>query len=752
MFTQKFAKQMVDGDKADMADVRSELDDLDLIEEYVGLVKRANQLEKAERTPYEQEEYQNLIAKIKLYDDYFKGEGKYKDAISELMYNPKNLSADNMAYINGVYAFGNDNYINWKPGWDIKEGVAGFGRAIGRGIDLIGHALDWTATTIAQGLSSIGIGPNMEGYKTKKVVQNIEDWFGRESFEGLADDIYIGSEKNKRYIASQIDLNKLNERRKYNQDRLKELDQTLKEDIDFAQNGRLKLYVPFTNTKMFDGKFYDPEDIPEQFKRDQEKYAAMPFAALYHPWYVLPEVASSVELFKYNLGAMVGDFALNKVLTSVVNRNPYLFTVTQGAQMIGSSAMTVGASTASREAETNLEKIQGQQERIINEFKNRNVNVNDVFNKISQYANNVLSIDTRSMTDDELLTLALAYDMPISTPGYKESVNASKKGIMQLINANNALMMHDVLEALPFMTYGGRAFKRALNDAGSKIAFNNPTLRNAVERQFAESAKYASNGIIDKVTKKFLAKDHPKLALWTNHAGEYLKDKLKLAAYEGFMESGEEGVQELLKNRYVRGEYDDYNRAYSMFDVAEIANIPGLYTEAMLDYLGLNSNDPDNASENIRQAMNIGFSASFMFSGALKSLSNISSDPYISNERNLIAQLKADNVVSDIIGTYAQEAQDHNHIATFFDSYAKNGKSGAHIVKALNTLRRNVDENNTLVKKSDIDADIQLAKSSWFIYNNDAINDQLKENGIKKNSAEHKQLVIDGTTALVTLD
>ena len=60
-----------------------------------------------------------------------------------------------------------------------------------------------------------------------------------------------------------------------------------------------------------------------------------------------------------------------------------------------------------------------------------------------------------------------------------------------------------------------------------------------------------------------------------------------------------------------------------MFDASEMLGTNGLYSQAFFDFFGIDPNDPDNASVNIRKAMTIGAVSSAWFSGALSSLSNV---------------------------------------------------------------------------------------------------------------------------------
>ena len=76
--------------------------------------------------------------------------------------------------------------------------------------------------------------------------------------------------------------------------------------------------------------------------------------------------------------------------------------------------------------------------------------------------------------------------------------------------------------------------------------------------------------LLNKTAKKFAEKDLPRLALVTKHTGETLGKALPRLMMSSGMESLEEGVQNLLQSRYQRGEYDDYNRPYTMFNVGDV--------------------------------------------------------------------------------------------------------------------------------------------------------------------------------------
>jgi hypothetical protein len=72
------------------------------------------------------------------------------------------------------------------------------------------------------------------------------------------------------------------------------------------------------------------------------------------------------------------------------------------------------------------------------------------------------------MKPDQLIGLALAYDIDTGDPEFDSNKRESRKGLMKLINANNALAAVDYIAALPFVSYG----TRVLSDFGKVIPNN----------------------------------------------------------------------------------------------------------------------------------------------------------------------------------------------------------------------------------------------------------------------------------------
>jgi hypothetical protein len=195
------------------------------------------------------------------------------------------------------------------------------------------------------------------------------------------------------------------------------------------------------------------------------------------------------------------------------------------------------------------------------------------------------------------------------------------------------------------MNYSGKAVKSFVNGGVTKALGKN-----------ADKITGFVDNSISRVTKQFLEKDAPKLALTFNRTAKYGKDLAKLLVLEGASEGLEEAQQTMLSNRYKRGEYDDYKHGTSIFSIPELINNTGLISNAALNVLGLNPGDPDNGTDEIRKSFLVGAYSSMMFSGAMGAASNIGSAD--DNLRGYIKGLKSDDAVAKMIANNYADAQD----------------------------------------------------------------------------------------------
>jgi len=115
----------------------------------------------------------------------------------------------------------------------------------------------------------------------------------------------------------------------------------------------------------------------------------------------------------------------------------------------------------------------------------------------------------------------------------------------------------------------------------------------------------------NKAAKKFISKDAPKSYLHALHFGEYATKKSKKIIGTSLLEGVEEGQQQILQQNFLRGDYDDYNKTNSIFDIREIAGNLNLGKDAILAYMGI-SDFSDSDEKAIRTAMNIGFWSSII--------------------------------------------------------------------------------------------------------------------------------------------
>ena len=757
LWMQKLIKQFIDSDFAQINDINAEQSDLDKIAKYKNLNLQLVQLQNAyarmQKSIYGEyaeddnnpllkhikDQIEDVQQKIKSYDDYFMGEGRTHDAIAQLMFDRSKLNTMDKLYVNSEYMLkGTDRDQAWWNPVEWSQALSG--------------AINWASTTIAQGVKNlIGQGDEVNGYKTIESIKNMDsnDPVARQFLEKL----YKGSDVNIGNIKNTIDDNILNLRKQNNERRINELTTTLKSDIRFSKDG-----------KLWGIDIYDPEDIPKQFIDDQSKFGEHWYDYVVHPidgiLFGFPETASTAGLYKHQLKAIgidgIASILAHEAPTWALSGNKILQGVGKGVQFLDNSGLLrltttgvgINAALQSRKEETGLEAIQAQAQRTFENAVNSGADLEKVLKNISTEASR-MGIDTSNFDENQLTELAIAYNINTGDQAFDKAKNQSRRGLQQLINQNNSLAIVDYLQTLPFMNYSAKAFRDFARTAFiDESTYAGRLLAQEVRNNYKPLLQSVSDATVGKIAKKFIQKDLPKLGLYTKHIGEYAINTLPLLVGEGISEGVEEINQEILQSRYRRGMYDSYDKPESMFGMHEVFDNIGLAGEGALAYWGVHPQDPGLSTQDIRKAFNVGFISSLMFSKAMHATSNLLPVD-ANNTRNLLAQLKNDRQVTRLIAEQYDKREDQVHMEMFYDAFNKAGVNDKRLIKSLQDLRDNVDENNTLVKKDYLDGDIRLASAMWFMYNNKKFNNTLKELGVERYSDAHKAHTVLGARYIV---
>lgn len=762
MWTNKLIDQFIDGDLSKIDTANQEKSDLIKIKDYYSLVQQLNELKSRPLfddrgfkidSDTQQQQIKELEEKIQDYDSYFTGEGRTHDIIAKLMFDPNNMDAIDSGYMNSLYVGRKLDRKNY-----IDGSITGFLKQQGVNItNILSEAeggLDWAITTGQQLISNaLGQGKYINGYKTKEVVKTLDP--NNVSQRYLLEKLYKGSRTNINNVDTDSNIqdaqNRIDQQDRY----INQLTAELKSDVQFSKDG-----------KLFGIDIYDPEDIPQQFKDEQQKFGSSfweylnTYKALI---YSAPETASTVGIMHNQIYAMgingllgyishelptwaIGPGKVGKGLRLVEKNLPGLINTSMEATAVGSGIL---AAKQSRVEETGLEAISALGARVSAEVQNNGGDVQKIVNAVHEKSAR-MGIDTSDWDLDKIIKFAICYNIDTGDSAFDEAKTEARKGVNKLINANNALAIVDYLQALPFMSYSGSAMKSWATGAFERNVGGYRTIMPGIGT--VEKSKpimqAVSDATIGKAANKFIKDGAVKKGLFIKHSGEYALKKVPLIVGESFSEGLEEINQELLQSKYQRGLYDDYNRVPNMLDFNEIFDNNNLAFEGIAAYAGITPWDPYLSVEDVRKAFHIGAASSALFAGSLRAASNLApTDQH--NMRNLILQLKNDKYVANIVANYYNQVQDQKHLELFFDAFTKAGVDRSRLQKSLSDLRDAVDEKNTLVRKDYIDSDIRLMNAAWSIFNNDKINESLKENGIEKYSDIHKQLVVDGAVAIV---
>ena len=497
---------------------------------------------------------------------------------------------------------------------------------------------------------------------------------------------------------------------------------------------------------------FDPKKIDPVYRKMQEEDDRGILKTIVDPsqWlYAAPEIGSSFSdlvdfagLLALNGGA---ELAASKLATTAIMRNPY----TRGLYELGVLGGGLYFSSEMRRMETNAEATDAYSNRIINEARDKGIDLNDILQQTNEHLN-AIGISTNGLNTLEQLQLALAYNAPTDNQEFNKLKKEARKGIAKVVNENNALSFVDYLQTLPFMNYsrgilgkfGSNIFGKNRDILTSVNVLNKtPQLTPRIEQMassMAMAARKTSNGIIDNIIDKAAGKVASNLAtkMAVARASKYIKNKAAMFGLVGLTEGVEEGQQQLLQNRFARGEYDGYDRQVSQFDLPSVFEDAGLAFDALLAYWGMNFSDPDNSDTELIKAMNIGAVTGMMF-GLGHTLTNVMPTDQ-DNVRNLVAQLRNDAVIRRIVAEQQAQRQDAEHVGIFFDSFSRAGVNANRLGESLRQLKQFKGE---LVTDDDIDRDIQLMNKAWYTYKNPLVKPIMDDLGIKKDSDIHKLFV-----------
>ena len=774
----------------ELFDAYSNMDDLDFANNYVDLLAQLDEVNSKLKDPNIRNNptlVRQLMAKAeelnKQYNtaiNYIATEGKKREGIRNLFYDPSRGDAKSISKL-GIKQYGKLTDLDyWKQGImgvpDAAKSIItddyfspdGYKHLLGNLFGGIGELFDVIGDGASGIVNNVGVAVGAinrdDLYRNTLVKQPVND----DSYKHLIN-TYTGKGNNNNYISL---LNKIDK---------------LKPEYDKRRNDALKKTIESSRVLAKGTWYFDPNKINPEYESIQEHLndsgSITDFINLINWLYTIPELGTSFSDAATFGGMLATDMVIKKwvvpALTAIATRNP---TATRLASAVAAGTATVEdinklnkirtaldyskkgialaegagsiwATSYMRRHETNSEVMDAYGTRMLNYIMDNNVEVSDVLNNTKNLAKQ-LGISTDDMDQYKMLQLALSLNVTGQDQRYEQARKQFRKGLNKVYNDNNALAVGDFLEALPYMSYLGQYMKgvgrRYLDKIGSsvynrfKFTKQGRQFQKINKKVIDETANSVAKSFIDSKLEKAVGGNIENLTkqIKRAHKLRFVGRKLKQAAPSFFGEGIEEGQQALLSNRYQRGEYDDYDEDQTMFNIPSIIDVNALGFQAVTNYLGINYDDVDNGTADLRKQMNIGAMTSLLFP-RLGVFTNLNPNSKYDNLRNLYQQIKADNMLGTLVAEGYGKAEDNDHVGVFTEALNR----GVKAEKLAESLRMMKQLKGDLVEDSFIDNDLKLLNVTNAVYNNKNLDALLNKIGVIKGSENHKAFVQNAVRA-----
>ena len=730
-------------------------------------------------------------------EKYFKSPaGRQSNVVLDLMYNYDKMDAKDNAQAGSMFLTKDSSARNTTNNKNLG-GIYGVLNGIGNvASDVFGYMSN-AFNMAVYGASKLMPGSDYDNNLTKDVLRSIGD------NNPLVDKLFRGREYSS--IEGQFSKNagKINNWDKYLKDSYQEAADAQKAHMDVVLNGNM----------LFDPRRIDPtyakrqQDLAGELSFTGLAYAIPELGSSLSMVEGMALAGGVDRLSRWMMNIIpaiaVGNkkAAAEKILQSGITgakaatAAEQLYQANKTAELIKgailSADVTAGIQIAKnmRVDETMMEEMDAISSRTMLDAQKNNADFAKVLTNIQEWANDN-HINIKGLDLQKIISLALAYNIPTGDDAFERAKKNSRKGIQKLINNNNALAYTDYLQTLPYMSYGGNVLKAVGNsfvnngpawmrvglrssDEAKGIAQKIRSIGSNLKTDYAavQRTKFMNmptdiygktmydkvephvralfGNLISSASRKLIQKDMPRAGLALQHIAKWATPDIKKLVPTMFIEGSEEGVQHLLQQRYQRGEYDNYDHTSSMFNVPDVLDDMMITSQALGDYLGINTGDPDNASDQIRKVMNIGSMVAMFFPMAQHAATNfVPSDA--DNIRNLAGQLKTDWVINKVIGDNYGRLEDQKHAGIFFDAFHKTGVTPQRLATSLNDLKGNgmTGFKDELVSDEFIDKDIQLMYATYHAFKNPHIEEFIKNHGFEKYGPEHRTLVQQAAVAI----
>lgn len=501
-------------------------------------------------------------------------------------------------------------------------------------------------------------------------------------------------------------INKLDTLLQDNFDKAKIKQQSIKENQDNFRNGNW---------------FYRPELIDPKYREkvDNNQFAFTDPSTWLE---AVPQVGTSIGELSATVGS-AGLGALTRTTAKFLGKRgiPYAGVVLA----IGEASLNIANTAYQRQSETNVEVFTNYTQKVMKLAENRKIDLRSVLAQCTEQLNSK-GILTDNMDVQDIIENALVYNVTTDDEAFEQVKRDSFAGLSDLEKQNNALGLWDLAE-IGVYSYGGHLAFNSLKSGIGRYA-SNAVRQNKTTGKIITGLEKGAKAIDSQINRGIynIAKHNPIKAQTTRNTLDLLANYTSKLGFTMLSEATEEGQQYVTQDTYLQ---DEGNRMQSGINyLSAFAKNFGYGYEAWAGALGLHPSKTLNNNNELSQSMKIGGFIGMLLGGGASTINTFHQGYEMVQNDALLREMAAYDIAN-------------KETDVKVDRWYKAARMGKipEVISEIQSIKERFNPEG--LTDENINEDIKQANYVNFIYNNENVQSNLNDLGIRKGSEEHKTFV-----------